>query len=320
MAATSLVRRRSWAINRTQVLAAVLVVELFAFGGVLPGFLDVDNLLDGTRSFSEAGIIALGMALVIVSGGIDLSVGSLLALVSVVIGFSAKAGVPLLLSIGLGLLTGICGGALNGALIVGLSLHPLVVTLGTYALFRGIAYAVTNAEAYSSFPDWFGLFGQYYIGDRLPLQFVNFIVLAIAVGILLSCTRFGRAVYSIGQNESVSLFSGIATGRVKIAVYMLTGFLVSIAALIQTSRIATARGNAGIGMEITAIAMVVLGGVRITGGSGTIAGVVLGVLVLSYLQIGLSFAGVRDDWALMFAGAFLLVSVFVNEFTRKDAV
>jgi ribose/xylose/arabinose/galactoside ABC-type transport system permease subunit len=302
-------------INRTLVLALIFVAQIVVQSLLVPGYFDLRGLLDATRSFSEAGLVALGMTLIIITGGIDLSVGALLALVSVTIGFSFQAGLPLWAASLAGVAVGTLGGLFNGLFITFFRLHPLVVTLGTFALFRGIAFAVSDANAVSNFPDWFSIFGQTAIG-WVPLQFITLCIFAAVFWVLLSKSRFGRYVYAIGHNEVASRFAGIPTNAVIIGVYTITGFLVGLAGLIYTSRIFSARGNAGIGLELIVIAVVVLGGTKITGGSGTIAGTFMGVLILSYLQDGLTFAGVRSDWGLIFIGIFLIAGVFVNEVFR----
>jgi rhamnose transport system permease protein len=258
------------------------------------------------------------MTLVILTGGIDLSVASLLALVSVAIGFSSAAGLPLPLAIVFGVFVGVLGGMLNGLIIAGLKLHPLVVTLGTLAFFRGLAYAVTNANAVSNFPDWFAFIGQAYLWDIVPFQLVVLIIAIFVVWLLLNKTSFGRYVYGLGVNERATLFSGVNVFKVKVAVYTISGVFAALAATIQTSRVFTARANAATGLELTVIAMVALGGTRITGGSGSILGTTLGVLILAYLQDGLVFAGVRNDWGLVVTGIVLVLTVFVNEFFRQQ--
>jgi ribose/xylose/arabinose/galactoside ABC-type transport system permease subunit len=285
-----------------------------------PYFLTVSNLLDTSRYFSETGLIAIGMSLIIITGGIDLSVGSLLALVSVVVGFSMAGGVPLPVSIVLGLVTGYAGGLFNGVLVTRLSLSPLTVTLGTMALYRGIAYAVSNSNAVSSFPDWFAYFGAYYVGGVVPLQLIVFLLAAVVVGLYLERGRFGRYIRGIGYNPRATRFSGIPVNRIWTNAYVITGLLVAVAALIYTSRVATARANAGIGLELVVIAAVVLGGASIKGGSGTILGTVLGVLILAFLQQGLGLLGAPAALTLVAQGAVLLVAVFVNEFFRKRKV
>jgi ribose/xylose/arabinose/galactoside ABC-type transport system permease subunit len=307
--------KRSIKLSREAVLLVVLVVELFVLGYVVPGFSTVSNLLDVSRFFVEFGLVALGMTLVIITGGIDLSVGSAVALVSVAIGFSFHAGLPLPLAIVLGMMIGVLGGVFNGVLITGLRLPPLTVTLGTLALFRGIAYAVSGAGAVSSFPLWFTVFGQSYAGP-IPVQLLIFIVVACAMALVLSHTRFGRYVKAIGLNQETARFSGVPVERVTLAVYVLMGLLVSLAALIYTSRVFTARANAGFGMELAAITAVVFGGASITGGSGTILGTVLAVLVLTFLQNGLIFASVPTEWGTVVIGLALIVGVLINESLR----
>ena len=310
---------RRFAFTRTHGLFLLLLVELTGLGLLVPGYVDPGNLLDVSRTFIETGILALGMTFVIVSGGIDLSVASLLALVSVVMGLSYQAGLPLPLAMLGGVATGIVGGLINGAAIAYLGLHPFVVTLATMAIYRGGAYAISNAAAVSDFPSWFTSIGQSYFADDLvPVQLPILVVAAIASWFLLDRTTFGRRVYGIGANELATRFSGVSVERVKLAIYGLMGGLVAIAAIIQTARVSTARANASIGLELPVIAMVVLGGTKITGGSGTIQGTVLGVLVLAYLQDGLVSVGVRNDWGLVIVGGFLILGVMANELFRRS--
>lgn len=311
---------RSFRLGRDAVLGVLFVVELIVFARLSPYFLTASNLLDATRSAVEIGLIALGATLVIITGGIDLSVGALLALVSVTVGFTYQDGLPLPFAVGLGLLVGLLGGAFNGALIVGLDLHPFAVTLGTFALFRGIAYAVSNAGAVSVFPDWFAYLGGYFAFGVVPGQLAVLGVSGIAVWLLLARTRFGSYVYALGMNEQATRFSGVPVLKIKLAVYALTGVLVAVAGVIYTSRMSTARGNAGLGLELSVIAAVVLGGASITGGAGTIPGTILGVAILSLLQNGLTLAGVRSDWGLIVVGVALVVGVFANEFFRQREV
>jgi rhamnose transport system permease protein len=208
-----------WPWGHTQSLLVLLILELALFGWALPGYLTMGGVLDTTRTFVGPGLLALGMTFVIITGGIDLSVASLFSLVSVAIGLSFRAGVPLGVSMLLGVCVGIAGGLLNGAAVALLRLHPLVVTLATMALYRGAAYAVSNAEAVSRFPSWFTDIGQFYIGGLVPAQLPVFVVVAIAMGLLLSRTRFGRYVYGLGANETVVTFSAVSVVKTKIAVY-----------------------------------------------------------------------------------------------------
>ena len=304
-------------LNRTQVLGVIFLIQMIIQSIFIPYYFSIYGFFDASRAFVEIGIISLGMTLVIISGGIDLSVGALLALVSVVIGFSFDAGFPMWAAIILGILAGTLGGVFNGVVIAFFRVHPLVVTLGTFALFRGIAFAISKGGAISKFPEWFGFLGQSYLFGYIPAQLFLFVILSIIFWLILSKTSLGRYIYAIGNNVKTTTFSGVSVGKVQIYIYTLTGFLVGVAGTIHTSRIFTARGNAGFELELACIAAVVLGGARITGGSGTIVGTILGVLILNYLKDGFLFYGLRSDWGLVIIGVVLITGVFINEFFRK---
>ena len=313
-AATAAIRRLGF--SRELVLLGVLIALVVVMTLLDPLFLSPTTMLNTSRFFVEVGLMALGMTLIIITGGIDLSVGSNLGLVSVAVGFSFAAGLPLPLAILFGLVVGVAAGFFNSVFITFLDLHPLVVTLGTFALFQGLAYGLSNADAVSDFPPWFAYFGQAYIGP-VPGQLFIFVAAVAAVWVLLSRTSFGRYVYAIGNNEEAARFSGVPVRRVKIALYSGMGLLVAMAAVIYTSRVYTARGDTGLGLELDVISAVVLGGASIYGGSGTIVGTVLGVLIIATLRNGLILAGVPSTWQLFILGVLLLVAVFLNEFFRK---
>ncbi|CAA9481035.1 MAG: Predicted L-rhamnose ABC transporter, transmembrane component 1 [uncultured Rubrobacteraceae bacterium] len=316
-AATAVLRRIKF--SREVVLLGVLIVLMVVMSLLSPLFFTVGNLLNTSRFFVEVGLMALGMTLIIITGGIDLSVGSNLALVSVAVGFSYAAGLPLPLAIVFGLVVGLAAGLFNGLFITLLDLHPLVVTLGTFALFQGLAYGLTNAQAVSDFPGWFAYFGQAYFGP-VPLQLFIFILAVAVVWLILSRTSFGRYVYAIGNNEEAARFSGVPVRKVKLALYAGIGLLVAMASVIYTSRVYTARGDSGLGLELDVISAVVLGGASIYGGSGTIGGTVLGVLIIATLRNGLVLAGVPSTWQVFVLGILLLVAVFLNEFFRRREV
>jgi rhamnose transport system permease protein len=314
-AATAVLRRLGF--SREVVLLGVLVALVIVMTLLDPLFLSPTTLLNTSRFFVEVGLMALGMTLIIITGGIDLSVGSNLGLVSVAVGFSYAGGLPLPLAILFGLVVGVAAGFFNSVFITFLDLHPLVVTLGTFALFQGLAYGLSNADAVSDFPAWFAYFGQAYLGP-VPGQLILFVVAVAVVWVILSRTSFGRYVYAIGNNEEAARFSGVPIRRVKISLYSGTGLLVAMAAVIYTSRVYTARADTGLGLELGVISAVVLGGASIYGGSGTIGGTVLGVLIIATLQNGLILAGVPSTWQLFILGVLLLVAVFLNEFFRKS--
>jgi len=313
-AATAAIRRLGF--SRELVLLGVLIALVIVMTLLDPLFLSPTTMLNTSRFFVEVGLMALGMTLIIITGGIDLSVGSNLGLVSVAVGFSFAAGLPLPLAILFGLVVGVAAGFFNSVFITFLDLHPLVVTLGTFALFQGLAYGLSNADAVSDFPPWFAYFGQAYLGP-VPGQLIIFIAAVAVVWIILSRTSFGRYVYAIGNNEEAARFSGVPVRRVKIALYSGMGLLVGVAAVIYTSRVYTARGDVGLGLELDVISAVVLGGASIYGGSGTIGGTVLGFLIIARRRNGLILAGVPSTWQLFILGVLLLVAVFLNEFFRK---
>jgi rhamnose transport system permease protein len=314
-AATAALKRLRF--SREVVLLGVLIALVIVMTLLDPLFLSPTTLLNTSRFFVEVGLMALGMTLIIITGGIDLSVGSNLGLVSVAVGFSYAAGLPLPLAILFGLVVGVAAGFFNSVFITFLDLHPLVVTLGTFALFQGLAYGLSNADAVSDFPAWFAYFGQAYLGP-VPGQLILFVVAVAVVWIILSRTSFGRYVYAIGNNEEAARFSGVPIRRVKIALYSGIGLLVAMAAVIYTSRVYTARADTGLGLELGVISAEALGGASIYGGSGTIGGTVLGVLIIATLQNGLILAGVPSTWQLFILGVLLLVAVFLNEFFRKS--
>ncbi|SHF01681.1 monosaccharide ABC transporter membrane protein, CUT2 family [Seinonella peptonophila] len=303
--------------SREIVLLLLLLLECTIFSFISPYFLSLGNIYDSIRSFIEIGIIALAMTMIIMTGGIDLSVGSLLALVSVVVGFSYSFGLPFPLSMLLGVVIGTLAGLFNGVFIVYFRLHPIAVTLGTYALFRGIGYAISNANAVSVFPGWFAFIGQsYFFG--IPTQIYIFLLISIGFYLYLAKTRFGTYISAIGINEEAAKFSGVPINNVKLIVYTLAGFLVSLSSIIYTSRFSTARANAGIEFELIAIAAVVLGGASIKGGKGSVLGTILGLLILAFLKAGLILVGVRNDWGLVANGIVLIIGVFINEYFRND--
>ena len=309
-------RLRVVARTREAALVVILVALIVGFSIMSPNFFTTQNMLGNTRFFVETGIIALGMTLVIITSGIDLSVGSTLALVSVVIGFTYAAGLPLVVSILLGIVVGALAGLFNGLVTVGLGIHPLAVTLGTLALYRGLALAISGGGAVSAFPEWFEWFGQSYVAS-VPNQLTIFVLLALAVGVLLGGTTFGRRIYAIGTSVRAATFSGTPTRRILVLVYTLTGVLAAVAAVIYTSRVSTARADAGMGMELAVIAAVVLGGASIRGGQGSIAGTVLGVLIVGILRNGLTLVGVPGTWSSLVTGLVLLAAVYVNERSRS---
>ncbi|MBO6891626.1 MAG: ABC transporter permease [Roseibium sp.] len=292
----------SWELLLLGVAVAVFVLNSFAS----PYFLDPWNLSDATFNFTEKALIAFAMALLIISGEIDLSVASIIALASTAMGFAVQLGAetPLLIMIGLGV--GLLCGAFNGALVTGLGLPSIVVTIGTMSLFRGISYIVLGDQAYTGYPSDFAFFGQGYVWWVISFEFLLFAVMAILFAILLHKTNFGRAVYVVGNNPVGALISGIRVPRVKFALFLLTGLMSGVAAICLTSRLGATRPSIAFGWELEVVTMVVLGGVNILGGSGTIPGVVIAAFVMGMVTFGFGLLNVPGIVMSIFIGLLLI--------------
>jgi ribose/xylose/arabinose/galactoside ABC-type transport system permease subunit len=294
---------------REAILVVLCLVELGIFSTLDPHFLTLSNILDATRYMAEAGLVALAMSIVIRTGGIDLSVGSTLALASVSIGLFFQAGVPIVGCILLGIAVGALCGAVNGVLVAYLGLVPITVTLGTMALFRGIAYALTGARSFSGFPLSFARLASYKIAG-VPAQFLFLVAFVLVMWLVMHRTRFGRYVGAIGYNVTATRYSGVRVRRILIATYTLCGAICALAAVLYTSRVFSARADAALGIELSAITAVVLGGASIMGGRGSIVGAFIAVVLLTYLQNGLIIAGIPGEFQGVVVGMFLLAGVF----------
>jgi rhamnose transport system permease protein len=262
--------------------------------------------------------MALPMTLIIVAGEIDLSVESMAGLASAILGFLWAAGVPLWVGIPIVLIVGALGGLMNGLLVARGGLPSLVVTLGTLALFRGMALIVLGPNGVSDFPAAFTELGFGHVpGTLVPWPFVIFIILAGLLGIVLHRTWVGRQIYSIGKNGGAARYSGVRVTRVKISLFVLSGLIASLAGIILTSRLSSARADAGEGMTLTVVTVVLLGGVNIFGGSGTIPGVVLAVLTVAVMQNALRLASVSVEVQSIALGLLLILSVVIPTFAHQ---
>ena len=282
-----------------------------------PYFLNAWNLSDATFNFTEKAMIGFAMALLIISGEIDLSVASIIALASTAMGAAVQmgAGTPELVAIGL--LTGLLCGAFNGVLVTGLGLPSIVVTIGTMSLFRGISYIVLGDQAYRGYPSGFSYFGQGYVWWVISFEFVLFAVLAVIYGVLLHKTNFGRMVYAIGNNATGAAFSGIKVARVKFILFLLTGLMSGIAAICLTARLGSTRPSIAFGWELEVVTMVVLGGVSILGGSGTIPGVVIAAFVMGLVTFGLGLLNVPGIVMSIFIGLLLIGVIALPRLWQK---
>ena len=306
--------------NQEWALLLVLLLEcvLFSFTGA--NFLSRANAFEVTRLAVEIGLLALALTPVIISGGIDLSVGSIMGLTAVTLGALWRdAGLPLPLAVACALLVGLAGGALNAALITRLRLPPLIVTLGTLSLFRGIAEGVTRAiENYSGFPAGFLFLGQGYLAGVVPTQLLVLVAAAAVGGWLLHRSSYGRSVYAIGFSPEGARHAGIPVAKRLAFVYLTSGVVASVAAVIYVAHLGQAKSDAGTGYELTAITAVVLGGASIFGGRGTVLGTVLGLFAIVVLQNGLRLSAAPAELAGILTGVLLVGTILLDRLSRRS--
>jgi rhamnose transport system substrate-binding protein len=289
------------------------------FGMAGHNFASAGNAFEITRLGVEIGLLALALTPIIVTGGIDLSVGSMMGLAAIVLGWLWRdVGLPMPVAVALTLLLGVAGGALNAALITRLKFPPLIVTLGTLSLFRGIAEGVTGGtQHYSGFPAAFLHLGQGYVGGVVPTQLFIFVAAAIAAAWWLHRTSFGRALYAIGHSAEGARYAGIPVSRRVGAVYVLSGLAASLAAVIYVAHLGQAKSDAGTGYELMAITAVVLGGASIFGGRGTVLGTVLGLFSIVLLQNGLRLTGQPAELSGILTGVLLVATIMVDLLSRQ---
>lgn len=303
---------------RWEVVLLAIAAALFVMNSWLsPYFLDPWNLSDATYNFTEKAIIALAMALLIIAGEIDLSVASTIAMASVAMGALAEAGFGTPVLVAAGLAVGLGAGTFNGLLVTRFALPSIVVTIGTMSLFRGIAYIALGDGVYKSYPASFSWLGQGYVVWVFTVELVLFLVLALVFGLLLHATTFGRRVYAIGNNPVGARFSGIRVRRIKLILFMLTGLMSGLAAVLLTARLGSTRPSIAQGWELEVVTMVVLGGVSILGGSGTIAGVVIAALVMGLVTFGLGLLNVPGIVLSVFVGLMLIGVIALPILVRR---
>ncbi|EZX22885.1 ribose ABC transporter permease [Mammaliicoccus sciuri] len=276
-------------------------------------FLDLSNLLNLLRQVSINGLIAFGMTFVILTGGIDLSVGSILALSSAFTAILITSGLDPIVALIVGVLGGFLLGVFNGVLVTFGSMAPFIATLATMTIFRGLTLVVTDGNPITNLGDsyMFQLFGKgYFFG--IPVPAVTMIIVFIILAIILQKTTFGRHTYAIGGNEVASKISGIKVNRVKILIYGISGLMSALAGAILTSRLNSAQPTAGTSYELDAIAAVVLGGTSLTGGKGRIVGTLIGVLIIGVLNNGLNLLGVSSFYQQVVKGIVILIAVLID--------
>ncbi len=329
---------RAWlrAFIRKYAIVLIFIAMFIVMALLTDAFLSPRNLLNIVRQISVVGLIAIGVTMVIITTGIDLSSGSVLALSAVVVASLAQQPdwhdakfpgleLPLIVPILAALLVGALCGWVNGALIAGFCIPPFIATLGMMTIARGFALIYSNRPV-SGLTDTFNYIGQGEIFQvmpvagqpdmGIPIPILILLAVAIAAHIMLNNTRFGRHIYAVGGNEQAARISGLNVGRIKIGVYTIAGLLAGLAGLVLTSRIGSGQAGLGVGYELDAIAAAVIGGVSLSGGIGTIWGTMVGALIIGVLNNGLDLLNVSAYWQTIVKGSIIVAAVIIDE--RKN--
>lgn len=312
------------------LITLMLLIAVFSFGNA--AFFSVNNGLTVLLQTSVIGLLGIGMTLVIITGGIDLSVGAVLALSGTVTGLLVKAGVPVPLGMTIGVLVGALCGLCNGLIITKMRITPFVATLGMMLIARGIALQMTGAAPISQLGKAFGRLGNgalfrmvemqpnglnRVVFPGIPYPVILLIIVAIAVAYLLRRRALGRHIYAVGSNEEASRLSGVNVVRTKIAAYVISGALAGLAGNVLMSRLVTAQPNEGVMYELDAIAAAVIGGASLMGGVGTISGTMIGAFIIGVLRNGLNMAGVSAFIQQIIIGIVVILAVFIDQMRNR---
>jgi len=305
-------RTRSSVLSWEAALVGLFLLTLMVGSSLSDAFFTPINLSNLAANLSEIALIALTMTLLVIAAEIDLSVASILGMTSALIGALWSVKVPMPLCLLAALLAGGAAGLLNGLLVTRLGLPSLAVTIGTLALYRGLAYALLGDRAVADFPTEYTNLGFGTLpGTEIPLPIVLFVLLALTVGVLLHATPFGRALYAIGSSETAARFSGLRVERSKLTLFVLSGLMSALAGMVYTFRFSSARADNGVGLELSVIAAVLLGGVSIFGGRGSVIGAVAAVFLIGSLTGLLQLKDVSNEILTIVTGLLLIGSVLV---------
>ena len=307
-----------------RVLLGLIVLMLAIVGFTVPGFFTPYALADSTVNFSEKGLLALAMALLIVTGEIDLSIAATLALSSLAMGLAKQHGAGLLGMLSAAFATGGLCGALNGWLVTRFALPSIVVTIGTLSLYRGIAMVTLGDQAITGYPEALSVLGNGYLGDLLglpglivPIEFALLVLCALGVGVMLHRSTLGRRIYAVGANPVAARFSGIEVNRLRFGLFVFAGLMAALAAVLLTGRIGSTRPNIAMGWELDAVTMVILGGVAIEGGRGSIVGTMLAAVLLGTFTFALGMLNVSGIVMSMIVGALLIVAMVLPRLWKR---
>lgn len=298
--------------SKESAVLALFVIVFAAFAFTTDRFATSDNLFNVARQYSELAVVAVGLTMIIITGGIDISVGSMVGLTSILVGvFAGERHLNIWIACVLAILAGLGCGAINGLVITKLKVQPIVATLAMMSAARGLAFVLSGARSISNFPDGFIAFGQMAIGP-IPLPVLVALMLVILGVVILRYTAFGREVYAVGASEEAARLSGVSVFKIKMFAYAFTGMLCGLGGAMMASRVASSVPDAGSGFEFEAITAVVMGGSSLRGGEGNIVGTIIGVAVMAILRNGLNLRGVPNIWQVMFLGIMLILAVLAD--------
>jgi rhamnose transport system permease protein len=300
------------------ILVGLIVLVVILNTRLSPYFLNALNLSRTSSDFMEIGLMMLPMVFIIITGNIDLSVASNMGMSASLMGLLHNLGVNIWVAALAGLLLGALGGLLNGYLVARVKLPSLVVTLGTYAFYRGIAYGFLGDQAARDYPAAFTYLGQGRIpGTLIPFSVALFLILAVGFGIVLHRTAFGRYLYAIGNNENATVYSGVPVARIKMILFTLSGFMAALAGLILAARFGSTRPDIGTGLELSVITAAVLGGVDINGGTGTMLGAAFSLLLIGLMRFGMGLLNIQGQVQGIAIGLLLILSILLPNLGRS---
>lgn len=298
----------------------ILVLMCLFLSLATENFATSKNIFNVARAFSWIAIAAFGEILVIIIAGIDLSVGSTMALAGLVSGFAFGLNQPVWVAIVGGILAGLLMGAFNGLIVSKGRLPAFIATLGTMSIGRGIVYGLTNGQPITKFPKEFVFLGQFdvpFLGLKIPLPVIYMLVLAVIMGIFLARTTWGYRIYALGGNEQATALSGINTARIKMMVFTLCGLMAGIAGVVMTARLGVASPTAAMGYELDIIAAVFIGGASTSGGEGSIIGVLMGAAIMQVLRNGLVLLGFPAYWQPAAIGLVIVVTLTIDQYRKQ---
>lgn len=297
-------------------IAVILLVMCAVMAAASPAFLQVSNILSVARSFASIAIAGIGVSMIIITGGIDLSVGSVFGLAGVISAFGVTLfGLPTIVAILLGLAASAFVGAMNGLMVVYLNLPPFIATLGTMSISRGLCYILTQGYPVTGLNEQFLFLGQGYIAS-IPVPVWFMIVVAVISAVFLNKTTTGRRIFALGGNEEATRISGINTKRLKVLVYTLGSVLGGFAGIITASKLGVGQPTAGNGFEMDAIAAVVIGGASLSGGEGTVLGTVIGAAIMGVLRNALVLLAVNAYWQTFIIGFVIIFAVSADQYRK----